>query len=120
VQHIFAFPRISAVPGFEHKAFVPFTNAYHETPPHSTSVVQGVATTILPDKVILASGEEIPYEYLVMATGTGRLPLELTTKVQSMHAFNGLQDRVKEAKNVVIVGGGAFGIRQCSLQESRL
>ncbi|KAF7357937.1 FAD/NAD(P)-binding domain-containing protein [Mycena venus] len=96
---------MSAVPGFEHKAFVPFTNAYHEAPPHSTSVVQGIATTILPDKVILASGEEIPYEYLIMATGTGKLPLELTTKVQSVHSFNQLQDRMKQAKDIVIVGG---------------
>ncbi|KAF8143359.1 hypothetical protein K438DRAFT_1736507 [Mycena galopus ATCC 62051] len=111
MQHIFAFPRISAVPGFAHKAFVPFTNAYHEAPRHSTSIIQGVATAILPDKVILASGKEIPYEYLVMATGTGKLPLEMTTKGQSVHAFKELQDRVKEAKDIVIVGGGAFGIQ---------
>lgn len=104
---------MNAVPGFEHKAFIPFTNAYHETPPKSTSVIQAIATAILPDKVILASGEAIPYEYLVMATGTGRLPLELTTKLQSVHSFNLIQDRMKQAKNIVIVGGGAFGIREC-------
>ncbi|KAK6996965.1 FAD/NAD(P)-binding domain-containing protein [Favolaschia claudopus] len=111
MQHIFAFPRISTVPGFEHKAFIPFTNAYHETPPHSTSIVQGVVTSVLPDKVVLASGEEIPYEYLVMATGTGRPPLQLTTKAQSVHGFNLLQSRAKQAKDIVVVGGGAFGIQ---------
>ncbi|KAJ6456399.1 FAD/NAD-P-binding domain-containing protein [Mycena sanguinolenta] len=111
MQHIFAFPRISAVPGFAHKAFVPFTNAYHEAPRHSTSIVQGVVTEVLPDKVILANREEIPYEYLVMATGTGRLPLEMMTKVQSVRGFMELQDRVKEAQDIVVVGGGAFGIQ---------
>ncbi|KAJ7162259.1 FAD/NAD-P-binding domain-containing protein [Mycena filopes] len=111
MQHIFAFPRMSAVSGFEHKAFVPFTNAYHETPPHSTSIIQGVVTKVLPDKVVLGNGEEIPYEYLVMATGTGRPPLELTTKAESVHSFQRLQDRMKHARKIVIAGGGAFGIQ---------
>ncbi|KAJ7633470.1 FAD/NAD-P-binding domain-containing protein [Mycena polygramma] len=111
MQHIFAFPRMSAVPGFAHKAFIPFTNAYHEAPPRSTSIVQGIVTTILPDKVILASGQEIPYEYLIMATGTGKLPLELTTKIESVDSFQQLQERMRRAKNIAIVGGGAFGIQ---------
>ncbi|KAJ7466955.1 FAD/NAD-P-binding domain-containing protein [Mycena latifolia] len=111
MQHLFAFPRISVVPGFEHKAFVPFTNAYHETPPHSTSIVQGVVSAVLPDKVVLASGEVIPYEYLIMATGTGKPPLQLTTKVESVNVTRQLQERMKQAQNIVIAGGGAFGIQ---------
>ncbi|KAJ7122015.1 FAD/NAD-P-binding domain-containing protein [Mycena crocata] len=111
MQHIFAFPRINAVPGFEHKAFVPWTDAYHETPRHSTSIVQGVATAVLPDKVVLASGEVIPYEYLIMATGTGKPPLRTTTKVESVNLMRQIQDRVKQSQNIVIVGGGAFGIQ---------
>ncbi|KAJ7782558.1 FAD/NAD-P-binding domain-containing protein [Mycena maculata] len=111
MQHIFAFPRITCVPGFEHKAFIPFTNAFHEAPRHSTSVVQGLVSAILPDRVLLASGEEIPYEYLVMATGAGKLPLELTTKAGSVNQTRQVQDRMKDAQDIVIVGGGAFGIQ---------
>ncbi|KAJ7646553.1 FAD/NAD-P-binding domain-containing protein [Roridomyces roridus] len=111
MQHIFAFPRISCVPGFEHKAFVPFTDAFHETPRHSTSILQGIVTEVHPDRVVLASGEEIPYEYLIMATGTGKPPLETTTKVGSVEQVNELQNRIKESEDIVIIGGGAYGIQ---------
>ncbi|KAJ6493845.1 hypothetical protein DFH09DRAFT_1337920 [Mycena vulgaris] len=84
MQHLFAFPRISAVPGFENKVFVPFTNAYHETSRHSTSIVQGAGTDVIPDKVVLASGEVTPYEYLIMATGT----LVTTSKAESEEALS--------------------------------
>ncbi|KAJ7765027.1 FAD/NAD-P-binding domain-containing protein [Mycena maculata] len=109
-EHIFAFPRLG-VAGSTKKAFVPYTNAFHATPPNSTSVVHGVAAQILPDKVVLESGEAVPYEYLVMATGTGFLPVRGRTKAQGVALGNALQERVKESQNVVIVGGGAFGVQ---------
>ncbi|KAJ6628777.1 FAD/NAD-P-binding domain-containing protein [Mycena sp. CBHHK59/15] len=110
-EHIFAFPRISAVPGFAHKAFIPYTNAFHASPPGSTSVVHGVASQILPEKVVLASGESVPYEYLVMATGTGFLPLLSRTKVEGVAFAKALQERVKESSNIVVIGGGASGVQ---------
>ncbi|KAJ6532091.1 hypothetical protein B0H19DRAFT_1189951 [Mycena capillaripes] len=111
IQHLFAFPRISVVPGFEHKAFIPYTNAFHAAPPYCTSTVQGVASSVLPDRVVLESGESIPYEYLIMATGTGKLPLEPTTKAEGVYEKRALQDRMREARDIVVVGGGAFGIQ---------
>jgi NADH dehydrogenase FAD-containing subunit len=112
LEHLFAFPRISVVPGFEQKAFVPYTNAFHAAPPYSTSVVQGIVEAVLPDRVMLADGESIPYEYLIMATGTGKQPLELTTKVRGMREKRALQDRMRKAQNIVVVGGGAYGVRE--------
>ncbi|KAJ7928742.1 FAD/NAD-P-binding domain-containing protein [Mycena leptocephala] len=111
IQHLFAFPRISVVPGFEQKAFVPYTNAFHAAPPYSTSVVQGIVEAVLPDRVMLADGESIPYEYLIMATGTGKQLLELTTKVRGMREKRALQDRMRKAQNIVVVGGGAYGVQ---------
>lgn len=52
-----------------------------------------------------------------MATGTGKRPLELTYKPESVHSTNQPQDRVKQAQNLAIVGGGAFGIRACFSQK---
>ncbi|KAF7343321.1 FAD/NAD(P)-binding domain-containing protein [Mycena venus] len=111
IQHLFMFPRISVVKGFEMKAFIPYTNAFHSTPRCSTSIMQGIVSTVLPERVVLVGGESIPYEYLIMATGTGTLPLQLTTKVEGMTAKRTLQDRMQEAHDVVVVGGGAYGIQ---------
>ncbi|KAJ7707409.1 FAD/NAD-P-binding domain-containing protein [Mycena rosella] len=111
IQHLFAFPRISVVPVWEQKAFIPFTNAFNAAPPHSTSVVRGVVEKVLPDRVLLAGGEAIPYEYLIMASGTGKLPMEGTTKAGGMGAKRAVQDRIREGRDVVIVGGGAYGIQ---------
>ncbi|KAJ7684026.1 FAD/NAD-P-binding domain-containing protein [Mycena rosella] len=102
-EHIFAFPRLTVIPGAAHKPFVPFTNAFHAAPPGSTSIINGTASQVLPDKVVLQSGESIPYEYLVMATGTGFLPLLVLGKA--------IQERVKDSANLVVVGGGASGVQ---------
>ncbi|KAJ7129512.1 FAD/NAD-P-binding domain-containing protein [Mycena epipterygia] len=110
-EHIFAAPRLSVVPGLSHKAFVPYKNAFHAAPPGSTSVVHGAASQVLPDKVVLQSGESISYEYLVMATGTGFLPLRSRNKVEGVDFRKSLQQRVQESSNIVVIGGGASGVQ---------
>lgn len=81
LQNIFAFPRLHAVSGFERKAFVPYTSEYFKEAhaflpslqgPNCTQIINGLVTSILPDKVVLENGKTIPYEYLVLATGTGQ------------------------------------------------
>jgi NADH dehydrogenase FAD-containing subunit len=104
---------MSVVPGFAHKAFIPYTNAFHASPPNSASVVHGVASEILPDKVVLANGESIPYEYLVIATGTGFPPLQPRFKAEAVEFYaKSLQERVKESSNICVIGGGASGVRE--------
>jgi NADH dehydrogenase FAD-containing subunit len=90
---------------------IPYTNAFHAAPPGSTSIVHGIAAQILPDKVVLQSGEAIPYAYLVLATGTGFVPVSSRTKVESVAIGKAVQERVREAERVVVVGGGAYGVR---------
>ncbi|KAJ7170939.1 FAD/NAD-P-binding domain-containing protein [Mycena crocata] len=113
IQHLFAFPRISVVPGFEQKAFIPMKNAFNAAPPHSTSIVNGVVSKVLPDHVVLADGESISYEYLIMATGTARekAPMEGATKAEGMEVKQSLQDRIQTSQDVVVIGGGAYGIQ---------
>lgn len=113
-QHLFAFPRMSVIPGFEHKAFIPYTNAFSVCPPGSTSVIIGAVSTILPDKVVLErTGSEIPYEYLVLATGTGAAgPLVHQTKAEGIKYYRSLQQQVERANDIVVIGGGASGVRE--------
>jgi hypothetical protein len=61
------------VSGYERLAFIPFTDNFDKN--HSVSVVRAKATAILPDKVVLdrvheGGSNEMPYEYLVITTGT--------------------------------------------------
>lgn len=121
-QHLFAFPRFAVVPGYEHKAFIPYTNAFSSsTPPDSTSIVQGKAVELLKDRVVVETGngekEEIEYEYLVLATGTKLTPpgtLHTEGKVNGIKYFQDHQTAMKKAEKIVIVGGGAVGVRESS------
>lgn len=61
------------------------------------------------------SGEEVPYEYLVVATGSGEgvvLPSRVGAddKEAGIELLRGVQTRIKDAKKVVVVGGGAAGV----------
>lgn len=136
-QNIFAFPRLHAVSGFESKAFIPYTSeyfdeAYATLSPHKTHrcthIITGLVTSILSAEVILEDGRTIPYEYLVIATGTGqRTTLGLhnsnivnstLTKDTSNDKEKGLvhihewQADMKRANKIVVVGGGAYGVRE--------
>ncbi|KZT50416.1 FAD/NAD(P)-binding domain-containing protein [Calocera cornea HHB12733] len=138
-QHLFAFPRFAVIPGYEHMAFVPYKvepflnpnmppgfdrgildSITGPTPADAIEIIQASATEVLPDKVLLKPGEgssapnEIPYEYLVIATGT-RLPppgtLHVEGKVAGTQYFQEYQEQVKNASNIAIIGGGAIGVQ---------
>ncbi|KAG7441943.1 FAD/NAD(P)-binding domain-containing protein [Guyanagaster necrorhizus] len=111
-QHLFAYPRIGVVPGFEHKAFVPYTNAFHASPAGSTSMVRATAEEILPNEVVLDNETSIPYEYLVFVAGTGRpgapIAYEKSTETKRIQM---IQAKIASASNIVVVGGGAYGVQ---------
>ncbi|KIK65260.1 hypothetical protein GYMLUDRAFT_39619 [Collybiopsis luxurians FD-317 M1] len=131
-QNIFAFPRLHAVSGFEHKAFVPYTSEYfqeahnNEAIPNCTRIVTGFVTSILPDKVVLKGGDTIPYEYLILATGTSQRVTvgsetlrtveqiegeEMNDKQKGIELIHAWQTDVKQANSIVVVGGGAYGVQ---------
>ena len=114
-QHLFAFPRFAVVPKHEHKAFIPFTNMFNTTPGGVGTVVNARVMDVKPSKVLLDHGEPIPFEYLVMATGTKLTPpgtMLTTTKPEGISYFQKHQANVKDAIKIVVVGGGAVGIRK--------
>jgi len=138
-QHLFAFPRFAIVPGYEHMAFVPYKvgpflnpnlppgfdrgfldSVSGPTPADAIEIIQASATEVLPDKILLKPGEgssaptELPYEYLVIATGT-RLPppgtLHVEGKVAGTKYFQEYQEQVKNANHIAVIGGGAIGVQ---------
>ncbi|KPA35403.1 apoptosis-inducing factor, partial [Fusarium langsethiae] len=63
----------------------------------------------------IVAGEEIPYEYLVVATGSEveeGLPSRVnhTEKGEGVRRLREMQAAVKAAKSIVVVGGGAAGV----------
>ncbi|KAF9011619.1 hypothetical protein BDZ89DRAFT_1077593 [Hymenopellis radicata] len=120
-QHLFAFPRISAVPGFAQKAFVPFGFSPKTS---GSRLVRGVAERITGTSVVLAGGEEIPYDFLIVATGTSgssafkgtEEPSQLigTDKKTETEKFKTLQAEVENAGRVAVVAVAqlAFDVKE--------
>ncbi|KAI1085545.1 FAD/NAD(P)-binding domain-containing protein [Whalleya microplaca] len=121
-HHLFAFPRFAILPKHEHKAFIPYTTTFASAPnPSAHAVVTARVSSLLPDRVVLdrewQSVREIPFDHLVVATGT-RLQapgtMEFDDKPSSVKYLQDYQERIKQAKSVLIVGGGAVGVQMAT------
>ncbi|KAG8741142.1 hypothetical protein FRC12_015758 [Ceratobasidium sp. 428] len=78
----------------------------------SIRVVRSSAKEINKFEVITESGESIPYEHLVLATGTiwtGALDLPDSRKAAVEH-LRSFKQELKAAQHVLIVGGGSVGL----------
>ncbi|KAI2467402.1 FAD/NAD(P)-binding domain-containing protein [Annulohypoxylon bovei var. microspora] len=122
-------PRFCVVEGHEHKAFIPLGGYL----PHGSLEADGGKVTWIKDRVasisregvsLQSSGEEIPYEFLIVATGAGatdslpsRVPAD--TKAQGMELLREMQKRIRESKDLVIVGGGAAGVELATDAKSK-
>lgn len=108
------FPRITVVEGHDNKAFVPYPEKPRMAPEGIFVFQQGTVVSIDAHKVTLEDGSTVDYEYLVIATGSqARYPPELDAVVDKQDCieyFRTQQDRIKSARNIVIVGGGAAGV----------
>ncbi|OLN95962.1 Apoptosis-inducing factor B-like protein [Colletotrichum chlorophyti] len=109
-------PRFCVIEGHAHKTFIPY-GPY--LPAGSESVVRWVRDRVssINEKTVIiqGTGEEIPYSYLVIATGSGvgmSLPSRVgsTDKAEGVKLLQDFQQRIKNAKNLVVVGGGAAGV----------
>ncbi len=119
--HLYALPRYSVVHGFEHRAFIPYSAMFKDLPPDATEVVPSRVRAIYPDRVELDRGEPISYEYLIIATGTSSAPpstINAKGKADGVAFLQKHQRHVQSANNIVIVGGGAVGVRASSLHSS--
>lgn len=116
-HHLFAFPRFAVLPGYEHLAFIPYTNAFHGCPPDSARLVHGRVTAVRPGKVeyedVLdpssSEPKSIEYDYLVVATGT-YMP-SISGKKEGIESMRQRQEMVKHAGKIAVIGGGAVGVQ---------
>ena len=91
---------------------------FKDLPTDATEVVQSRVTAIYSDRVELDCGEPISYQYLIIATGTYAPPpstLNVKGKADGIALLQRNQRRVERANKIVVVGGGAVGVRTSSL-----
>ncbi|BCS18860.1 NAD(P)/FAD-dependent oxidoreductase [Aspergillus puulaauensis] len=121
-HHLFAFPRFAILPGHEHKAFIPYSGLFSSiSTPTNHTVIQARVLSVQPHHVNLdrewnGSGK-IPFEYLVVATGT-RLSepaaMRDNDKVSSVAYLQNHQAEIKRSKSILIAGGGAVGVQMAT------
>jgi NADH dehydrogenase FAD-containing subunit len=107
------FPRVSVVENHEHKAFVPYGPGLAGLPEGSLLFKRGVANSMDEKSVTLQDGATIEYKFLAIATGsTGAEPWgsDLEDKREGIDAFQKMQNKIRAAKNLLVVGGGAVGV----------
>ncbi|KAI0468381.1 hypothetical protein F4859DRAFT_524630 [Xylaria cf. heliscus] len=115
-QFSWVLPRLCVVEGHEHKAFIPYGGNVHDDPVGVLRWVRDRVVGVTERSVqLLDSGEAIPYDILVIATGSGvekGLPsrVNATDKRQGMELMRHMQQKIKTAGTVVVVGGGAAGV----------
>lgn len=112
-NYSFNFPRYSVVSGKERQAFIPYDGIARDAPNGIFRHVRDTATLITQDQVHLASGEKIDYAYLAIATGSWQaLPAKVTAtdSGKACAELRTVQEKIKSAIKVAVVGGGAVGI----------
>jgi len=111
---IWILPRLCVVKGHEHKAFIPY-GPHLEGAAEVRWVRDRVVSVSDSSTVVIASGEEVPFEFLVLATGSGagdELPSRVGVqgKTEGMRRLRAMQTRIEGAARVLVVGGGAAGV----------
>ncbi|RAH49281.1 FAD/NAD(P)-binding domain-containing protein [Aspergillus brunneoviolaceus CBS 621.78] len=120
-QLTWVLPRFCVVAGHEHKAFIPYRGYLAPVAEGAYTWITGAVRRIVLEsgagegKVVLEeSGEEIAFEYLVVATGAvaAGLPSRVggRTKEEGMVMLSDEQERTRTARDVVVLGGGAAGV----------
>ncbi|KAI5860064.1 FAD/NAD(P)-binding domain-containing protein [Durotheca rogersii] len=126
-------PRFCVVEGHEHKAFIPYAGhlpagSLDDGPggaPSKVAWVRDRVASISPTAVRLAAGgADIPYAFLVVATGAGagdalpnRVPAD--GKAEGLELLRRMQARIRDAADLVVVGGGAAGVELATDAKSK-
>lgn len=121
-HHIFTFPRFSLVRGNEHKAFIPYSATFSASPDATShAIIPARVLSVKPRSLTLdrewLGTTEIPFAYLVVATGTTLSQPSAVKEDEKEPAIRYLrrhQDQVKQSKRILIVGGGAAGVQMAT------
>jgi NADH dehydrogenase FAD-containing subunit len=116
-QHLLAGPRASVTDegNLEDWGLIPYDTIFGAG--KTGSFKQGTAENVdLDNRIIkLVGGEQLRYDYLVLATGSkweGPLDLPIGTKNEAIGFIKEWRRKVSSASQVCVVGGGAVGIGQ--------
>jgi len=109
MHHNMAAVRAVAQPGFAPQTLMPFK------PHFGDKFKLGKVVDIKPpqNKLVLASGEEVTYDTLVIATGTtGPFPLKMMDQpsTEALKMYEDIAQKVKSSSKIVVIGGGAAGV----------
>jgi NADH dehydrogenase FAD-containing subunit len=109
-------PRFCVAKGHAHKAFIPYGGNIEGVPEGAVRWIQDKVVAVTKDSVQLKNSDEhIPYEYLIVATGSGvkdGLPSRVheTEKAEGVKRVQEMQQSIEKANRLVVVGGGAAGV----------
>ncbi|EPE09787.1 amid-like nadh oxidoreductase [Ophiostoma piceae UAMH 11346] len=115
-NYSFNMPRFSVVSGYELSAFLPYDGIFGKTLPGIVKHVQGdvVEVSSGTKEIRLASGDVLPYDILVVSTGSAQRPpaklLGAADRELACDELRELQQRIHCARRIAVVGGGAVGI----------
>ncbi|KAI0179571.1 FAD/NAD(P)-binding domain-containing protein [Hypoxylon sp. FL1284] len=122
-------PRFCVAEGHEHKAFIPYGGYLPagslEADGGKVKWIQDRVESISRDAITLkSSGEHVSYEFLIVATGSGatdslpsRVPAD--SKAEGEELLKQMQKRIKEARDLVVVGAGAAGVELATDAKSK-
>lgn len=113
LNYSFNFPRFSVMTGHEQEAFIPYDGVEQSGPTGIVTRIQDTAVGITDTKILLASGTEISYAYLAIATGSSQpLPVQVaaTDRGDACHELQSVQETIENCQKIAIVGGGAVGV----------
>lgn len=95
--------RCTVQPDFADRCLVPHSD-YLKKVRH----VMGTAVTASITEVVVSNGEIIPYDFLVIATGSTHTGP--STKAERIEHFQSENKKLKEANTALIIGGGPVGV----------
>ncbi|KAJ3298282.1 hypothetical protein HDU79_011569 [Rhizoclosmatium sp. JEL0117] len=98
-------------PGFAAHTWIPYTSLFQNNP--ASKIIKARATEVHPTQVKLNNGETLPFDYLIIATGT-TMPApgqtQKTEKADGIAESESILAALKSANSVTIVGGGIVGV----------
>ncbi|KAJ3188138.1 Apoptosis-inducing factor 2 [Gaertneriomyces sp. JEL0708] len=111
VFHNIGSMRALVEPSFAEKLFIPYTKLF--APNSHARMLQGNCVRIDQKSVVLEDGNTVPFDYLIIATGTAypspsKVPT--TTKAEGIAHLQSVAEAVKQSENILVIGGGPVGV----------
>ncbi|OKL64341.1 hypothetical protein UA08_00683 [Talaromyces atroroseus] len=112
-NYLINFARYSVLAGHEDYGFIPYEGIQNGAPQGAFRYLQNIVTGIEDGKVHLKSGETVDFAYLALATGSQQAypeRLVATEKEEGCKKLQNMQESIRQATRIAVIGGGAVGI----------